>query len=722
MKKLFATFRVGTRASKLALLQTEQSIARLKHLLPDHTFAICPLTSPGDRDRKTDLRESPADFFTRDLDEALFRGDLDFAIHSAKDMPDPAAAGLDWFWLPWREDARDCLIFSAAWRAVGLPSGARIGVSSERRMAYCRNRFPTAQLLPIRGDIEQRLAQLDAGHYDALIMAGAALLRLDLQTRIDEWIPTTELPTPAGQGALGVSFRLGDPRLTRLRTLFTRPALFVGAGAGSAGMCTSDGLAALKACEVCIHDALLDPFLLTALPADAERIDAGKRAASCTLAQDETTALILQHLRRGRRVVRLKGGDPGIFGRLAEETEALQALGLPFWVLPGVSSLNAATTGTGILLTRRGGAHGFCALSARREGGASADVSASARARLPVVFFMAGRAAAAVTEQLQRDGWPNSTPAAAVFAAGSEEETIVAGTLENLASRLASIAAAADAASAGNASPSAPAPPVLLICGAAAAAGFRPDLGALRGQRVLITCSETLQARAVALVRDYGGIPVARPLIRLSPCLEETSWLCELPNYAWVVLTSPSAVDGLMQCLRQAKVDLRRLPRLLVAGPGTAARLAEFGLQADAQPSANYGAAGLLACARGALSSGERVLRLRSNRAGTGLTLALRELGLSVDDVVLYRNEPVHYDCKPRFELVLFASGSTVEAFLAEWGPEALAGKIVAAFPGSACAALAKAGVSVAVQASESTLESCVGELALHEVRRALEE
>jgi uroporphyrinogen-III synthase len=243
----------------------------------------------------------------------------------------------------------------------------------------------------------------------------------------------------------------------------------------------------------------------------------------------------------------------------------------------------------------------------------------------------------------------------------------------------------------------------------------------LRGKRVLLTCSEALLKLAVQQVRDFGGIPVSRSMVCLSPCMDELGWLGDLRQHDWCVLTSPSAVDCLMQTLRQTKTDLRRLPRLLVAGPGTAARLEASGLQADAQPAADFGSAGLLAWAHRNLKAGERVLRLRSDRAGAGLANALREFGLRVDDVVLYRNAPVCHEHQPRFDMAVFASGSGVESLLAQWGREALAGKIAAAFPGSACAALAQAGIAVAVQATEPTVKACIEQLALYEMRRSLE-
>ncbi len=654
-----------------------------------------------------DLRGSPADFFTRDLDDAVLLGDLDFAIHSAKDMPDPCRAGLDWFWLPWHEDSRDCLVLPAGKDCRELPHEPRIGISSERRAAYCRQRFPNSHLLPVRGNIDERLAQLDAHKYDAMLAAGCAMIRLGLEKRISEWIPRDVLIPPAGQGSLGITFRADDIRMIRLRSFLTKPVVFVGAGAGRAGMCTQDGLSNLKICDVCLHDALIDPALLARLPPHAAIVNAGKRAGDSANSQNVITEQILRYARRGLRVVRLKGGDPGIFGRLAEETDALESSGLPYRVIPGVSALNTATTGTGILLTRRETSRGFCAVSARAAGGADADMSAAARSRLPVIAFMAGSRTASVAEQLLRDGWPSNTPVATIYAAGTEDEEVVTGTLDRWAAQ--------------NPDSSLP---CLLVCGEAAAHQFRRDLGPLRGKRVLLTFSENMMEHAVQAVWDHGGLPVVRPMIRLSPCAEnKADWVHAVQSFDGIALTSPYAVDCMIEALHRSKTDLRMLPPLLLAsGPAVSSRLEAHGLYAAECPVGHSGGETLLDCAGRHLRAGQRVLRFRSDRAGDGLANRLREQGFVVDDVVLYRNTPICYERRPRFEMAAFASGSGVESFIAQWGLKELAGKIVAAFSGSASRALAQAGIPVDAETAHPTAYDCIRDLALHELRNSLED
>ncbi len=696
--------KVGTRGSKLARLQTSYIVGQMARLLPEVRWEDVPVGSPGDRDRDMDLRESPADFFTRDLDQAVRDGTLDCAIHSAKDVPDPIGEGLDWFWFPWREDPRDALIRPRGRGMADMPADGRIGVSSARREAYCRARFPRASLLPVRGDIEDRLRQLDAGAFDLLVMAGAALTRLGLTDRIGEWISTDALPAPDGQGALALTFRAGDRWFTDLRGLFVKAVTFAAAGVGSAGACTLDSLAALKRCDVVLHDTLFGHELLDRLPPSVRRVDVGKRAGRHGRPQEETTRLIAATARQGLRVVRLKGGDPGIFGRLAEEIAALDELNLPYRVLPGVSSLSSATTGTGMLLTRRGVSRGFTVMTPREAGGAVGSVGAEVRRDLPLVFFMATSVAGEVVRQLLADGNPAATPAAVVYGAGGDQCRVVSGDLATIVVRMAE--AASDM-------------PGVLIVGEAARHRYRGG-GALGGRRVLLTGSEALQDRAAGLLADYGGIAVCRPLIRMRATPAALGRVRDIASYEWVVLTSPSAARHFGEALAQAQVDLRRVPGLASCGGGTSRELRRLGLGADVEPAAGFGAEGLLAALRSKVVAGTRILRLRSDRAGSGMADALRACGAVVDDCVLYRNEPVRYPTCPDFDAVFFASASAVDSFASAWGSASLADRVVLAIGKPTLEALRALGVEPDLVSSEATVEACLEALAEYCVRKEL--
>ncbi|MDH3982192.1 MAG: uroporphyrinogen-III C-methyltransferase, partial [Kiritimatiellaceae bacterium] len=534
------TFKVGTRPSSLALTQTRGALDRIEGMLKGISFEMVPITSIGDTDRTTDLRESPADFFTRELDETLLRGDIDLAVHSAKDLPDPIPENIDWFWLPWREEPRDVLILSKERRISDLPDNPVIGVSSERREAYCTQRFPNAIQKNIRGNIEERIAQVDRGDYDIVVMAAAALLRLGIEDRITEWIPLKDLEVPEGQGYLAITFRKGDERMQALRSLFMHAVTFAGAGVSNKELCTIATLNALKECDICLYDSLIDHALLDELPPRAQMIDVGKRCGAHSKEQHETTQLICECVRQSKRVVRLKGGDPGIFGRLAEETEALEQIGIPFRVIPGISALQAATTETGMLLTRRDVSRGFVALTPRQSDGELARCDANMKDHLPVIYYMSIRAIDRIFKQLIEEGHAPDTPAAIIYNAGGEDEKLFRLTVGELPDHAQNHCLKQ---------------PGLIIIGEITKYGYKTGLGALQGKKILLTCSKAIQQKAADLVHDLGGRPVQFPLIRLKTRYEECHRLAPIGSYDWVVLTSPTSARCFIELLTNTQTD-----------------------------------------------------------------------------------------------------------------------------------------------------------------------
>ena len=623
------TFRVGARDSQLSLLQAQDA---LKHLAHDTgcAFDLVPFSSPGDRDQRTDLRNSPEDFFTRDLDDALRAGAIDCAIHSAKDMPETlqtlqgeapsGAPELDWFWLPWREDPRDCLV-------ARTPEPAVIGVSSERRAKWAAERFPKAECRALRGAIPERLAQLDAGKFDAILVAAAALHRLGLQARITEYIPLSELTPPPGQGVLALTFRRADVRFQKLRSLYIKAVRFVGAGVGDAELCTLAGLRELRQADCVIYDALMDPALLQYT--QGETLYVGKRSGAHALAQSAITRLIGERVRRGERVVRLKGGDPGIFGRLAEETDALAADGIPFRVVPGISALTAATTSTGMLLTRRGESKGFHVETPRSTGNA-----------MPSVFFMALESLAELATRFAPE-----TPCAIVCDAGAPTQRIFRGTLRELA------ASAPWGTSAG-----------LVIVGKNAERAF-PQLGAFGGMRIWVTGSPDVAEKARTAITDFGGTPVVRPLIRF----EATARVKIRPSkaYTHLLITSPTAAR---MFLRQMENQIQFVPkRLIVTGAGTAEVLKHWHVD-TLMPESDFSSKGLLATLPADLT-GMRILRVRSEEAGTALADALKARGAKVKDLPIYKTIALPEVEPPPHDAVFLASSSAARAWLSSSAP-----------------------------------------------------
>lgn len=211
---------MGTRASRLALTQTQSVVDRLRQRYPDLTITLVPITTRGDRDHQTPFeRLGESGLFVKELQRALLGGAIDLAVHSLKDLPVAPQPGLEIAAVPLREDARDALVSATGQGLFALPAGARVGTSSPRRSAQVRAARPDLQILPLRGNLDTRLRRLEAGEYDAIIVAAAGLHRLGWADRITEYLPFEVCLPAVGQGALAVEARAGDPAAILARTL-----------------------------------------------------------------------------------------------------------------------------------------------------------------------------------------------------------------------------------------------------------------------------------------------------------------------------------------------------------------------------------------------------------------------------------------------------------------------------------------------------------------------
>jgi hydroxymethylbilane synthase len=209
---LSAVFRVGTRRSRLARVQTDWVVARLRRAEPGARFEVRPLDASGDRD----LSPGSSPDFTDTLDRAVLRGDLDFAVHSAKDLPVALDPRLSLVGCPRRADPRDCLVADTVRRAAVPPPGARVGSSSPRRRAQLLRWRPDLNVVEIRGNVDTRIEKLRSKEVDLVILAVAGLSRLGREKDIGHILPATSfVPAPA-QGALALVGRAGDARVAAL--------------------------------------------------------------------------------------------------------------------------------------------------------------------------------------------------------------------------------------------------------------------------------------------------------------------------------------------------------------------------------------------------------------------------------------------------------------------------------------------------------------------------
>jgi uroporphyrinogen III methyltransferase / synthase len=639
MKNSQTVLSAGARKSKLSIAQTEQVLAKLETLISTLSFEIIHFSSPGDRDRKTDLRETAPDFFSRDLDNAVLNEEIACAIHSAKDLPEEMRDGLDVLLLPWREDQRDVIIYP---KGKGLIANPRIGISSERREEYAARHFPDGKSLTIRGNIDDRIAQLDAGKYDLLIMAAAGLHRLGLAGRISEYIPLEQLTPPSAQGQLALVFKKNNPAFALLRKLFVKTVIFAGAGIGTKENATLGAVEAIKNCDICFYDALCPQELLKYLPAGAEGVYVGKRKGEHSYSQQKICDLLVNAAKKGKKVVRLKGGDPGMFGRLAEEIEALDAFELPYRVLPGVSSLAAVSTSTGLLLTRRGMSRGFSVATPRKSGSSGIEwISDEEKKSFPQVFFMGVSELKTITDNLLADGYSNELPASVVFNAAYPDCSVVSGTIGDIADKLPKTSK-----------------PGIIIAGDIADSRFLyKKHGALNGIRILFTGSEALNDKAVRVIQNFGGIPICMPMIKLER-LDGVS-PSKIKKADWLIVNSPSSAKLLLE----SSLDLRKLPKIAVCGKGTAEVFEKHNIYPELCPEHDFGTDGLYESISSKIKSSDKIIRLCSDNSKSELTEKLKEIAPDTEDLIFYRNIPIYYDSIPEFDAVLFTSPSTVKAF-----------------------------------------------------------
>ncbi len=496
----------------------------------------------------------------------------------------------------------------------------------------------------------------------------------------------------------------------------------VGAGPGDPELITRRGARRLGEADVVLYDALAHPELLELAPAGAERVFVGKRAGRVSERQDAINARMIEAAREGKTVVRLKGGDPYLFGRGSEEAEALARAGIAFEVVPGVGSPSAAAAYAGISLTHRehGGSVAYVTGAESPDKiRAGHDWSKLATATDTLVVFMGSRKLASLMDLLVEHGRAADTPAALVVRGSLPSQRVIEGTVGTLASL-------AEAASPGT--------PALTIVGDVVR--LREELRwfdtkPLFGARVLVTRPEGSEASLVTMLRDRGADPVCVPAIAIAAPVDPApleSAARALSSYDWVLFTSANGVRALFAALDAVGLDARAFGRakVLAIGPATAGALSARGIRADLVPREFRGEAAAEALIAAGGVRGRRFLLPRAEVARDVLPDTLRAAGAHLDVVTAYRNVAPDDAKRARLEAlvrdraldyVTFTAPSTVREVLAALGPggvDALAALRVASIGPVTTEAAAKAGVRVDVTADPYTAEGLVLALEAH--------
>ncbi len=517
--------------------------------------------------------------------------------------------------------------------------------------------------------------------------------------------------------------------------------VLVGAGLGDR-LITVAGLEALRAADVVLHDRLVSPRLIAEARGGALVIDVGVRggAGGAEGRQGRIAERMIALAREGKSVVRLKGGDPFVFGRGGEEVSALAEAGIAVEVIPGVSAAVAAPGLAGIPVTDRRAASAFTVVSGTEAAGAPpVDWGALAQVGGTIVVLMGGRRAGAIAERLIAAGLDPGTPAAAISQAGSAAQRSAIATLGKLGRTVAEAALET---------------PITLVIGEAVALapahehppsgeqraaehmpaapqGSRTGGGArpLAGLRVLVTRPAGQGEALAGLLRAAGAVPVLMPAIEILPpddgyaAIDEAISALAGGGFDWAAFTSANGVERAWRRLGAAGLDARAFggTRVAAIGPATAAALAERGIQADLTPAPHTTRAllGALLDAAAAAGGGSRVLLARSADGDPALAEGLRAAGAAVTDAAAYRAETAAGDAAVlaelrggRIDAVTFTSPSTVRGMVELAGVEALrAARIACIGPVTAAAARA-AGLSIQAEAAEHTAAGLVAALA----------
>lgn len=450
----------------------------------------------------------------------------------------------------------------------------------------------------------------------------------------------------------------------------------VGAGPGAPGLITVDGVRRLRQADVVIYDYLANPRLLDYAPETAERVLVGKHGGGEQVEQSVITGLLIEHARQGRTVVRLKGGDPFVFGRGAEEAEAMVAAGIPFEVVPGVTSAVAVPAYAGIPLTHRDCSSLVTVLTGyeypdKRELAVHWDAMAQRGGTL--VLLMATRQLRRTMNELVKNGLAADTPAAVIRWGTVAEQSTIVGTV----STIADLAAARHVL-----------PPAVAIVGQVVQLRetlFWFERKPLFGRRIVVTRPRHQAASFVDLLTDAGADVLCCPSIELVP---PASWapvdaaISRLAEFDWVVFTSVNGVERFFERLRAAHVDVRRMhsARVAAVGSETARALERYGLLVDVVPD-EYRAEAVANAMITMGVSGARVLLPRAAAAREVLPEMLHAAGATVEEVAVYETVPSRAAAiaevrrlleADAIDAVTFTSSSTVRYFVAALGEGAV--------------------------------------------------
>lgn len=644
------TIRVIARGSKLSRLQVDEALGQF----PELHYEVRYLQSFGDVRQDISLLngEAPADIFTRELDGAIRSGQADIAVHSAKDLPYPLPKGLEVVALFPAFDTTDSLVSRDSSRLSELKSGSVVGTSSPLRKKGLEELRPDLVVKGIRGCIEERIAQVKEGKYDAAIVATCALKRLGLESEIAEVLPFSTHPL---QGYLAITARKGA---VGLRELFASKSILekqgnvilVGFGPGNPDLLTVKAVRAIEGADVIFYDDLISKDYLD--DKRAEKVYVGKRSGCHSAEQTDINRMMLNAARAGKNVVRLKGGDPMLFAHASEEIEYLQSNLIDVSVIPGVTTASAMAASLKVSLTHRELSSSVALVNGHTETPITPDAET-------LVYYMGASRLRNISEALVRQGWAKNTPVALIYNVSGKDETVFDTTLGQLSSK--------DESSVKKAYTT----PLIALVGNVA--GLRHSAAA-SAKLILFTGIRPEEG-------DENPDYTYTPLIKISELLDKSEirkTVEEIGEYDYLLFTSRFGVE---YWFNEALPDtIKRIneghTRVVSIGPTTAKALHEAGVT-DVIVSNQYDSYGIIdtfARIKELVNNNEKlpsVLIPRSDLAKQIIPEGLKQLGFRVKTVTAYANTLPDNPRKVvlrHFKKVIFTSPSTIDNFIKIYG------------------------------------------------------
>lgn len=796
--------RIGTRKSRLALVQTNMVKVQIERAFPQAKVELVEMSTKGDEL----LNRSLASFggkgvFTKELEDALLNGSIDLAVHSAKDMPMEFPEGLGIGAVLPRGAVEDVIVTLDGTSLRDLRPGSVVGTSSLRRELQIREVNPLIRTKMIRGNVQTRLRKLSDGEYDAIVLAAAGLERLELTDSPEyhlEYLDTSVCLPAAGQAILAVEHKMGhlaevleainDPeaflclsaereylraiggncnapaaslahlqdgelymdamfaycgehpkRISGNRSVGTElsdkeatekaaelgrelaariqqgKVWLVGAGPGDIQLVTQKCLNCVREADVIIYDSLATDTLLNEASRYAELIYAGKRASKHHLKQDETNALMIQKAKEGKMVVRLKGGDPFVFGRGGEEAQELAKAGIAYEIVPGVSSCYGAPAYAGIPVTHRDHASSFHVITGHEGSHKDTEVldyETLAKEEGTLVFLMGLKNLPNIVSSLISCGKNPDTPAAVIQEGTTARQKAAVATLRTIE---------AEVKRAGIQTPA------VIVIGDVV--NLQKEIGwygrkPLSGKRVLVTATEKVTEKLCHILEEEGAESIAFSLIHTEPLWKGAyvNAMRELETYSWIVFTSANGVERFFDILLDKPGrDIRCLAgtKFAVIGKGTKEALEEHGIRADFMPT-SFSSKCLSKEWVPTLKPEDNVLLLRAEEASKELNQALSQAGIVYTDAPFYhtvtdeRKAGELNRILPQADYVTLCSASAVKAFASMVDKKVFDTKVICIGPVTAAEA-EKAGIPVYMSAIEYTAEG-IRDVLLYDVKQ----